>query len=48
MIDCRIRRADGSATRMPLICRIDTAYELQYFHNGGILQLMLRQMLLSP
>ncbi|MCO5090589.1 aconitate hydratase AcnA [Bosea sp. (in: a-proteobacteria)] len=42
---CVIHRADGSRRQVTLTARIDTAYELQYFRNGGILQLMLRQML---
>ena len=29
---------------MPLICRIDTLDELDYFKNGGILQYVLRQL----
>jgi aconitate hydratase len=34
--------ADGTLKRVPLICRIDTAEELEYFRNGGILQYVLR------
>lgn len=44
-VECVIRRASGESRKIPLICRIDTAYELEYFRNGGILQFMLRQML---
>jgi aconitate hydratase len=36
--------ADGTLKRIPLICRIDTAEELDYFKNGGILQFVLRQL----
>ena len=36
--------ADGSLKRVPLICRIDTLDELEYFKNGGILQYVLRQL----
>jgi aconitate hydratase len=36
--------ADGSLKRVPLICRIDTLDELEYFRNGGILQYVLRQL----
>ncbi len=36
--------ADGKLTRVPLICRIDTLDELEYFRNGGILQYVLRQL----
>ncbi len=36
--------ADGKLTRVPLICRIDTFDELDYFKNGGILQYVLRHL----
>src|ERR1700757_4568667 len=36
--------ADGGLKRVPLICRIDTADELDYFRNGGILQYVLRRL----
>ena len=36
--------ADGGLKRVPLICRIDTVDELEYFRNGGILQYVLRQL----
>ena len=36
--------ADGSLKRVPLVCRIDTFDELEYFKNGGILQYVLRQL----
>jgi aconitate hydratase len=35
---------DGSLKRVPVICRIDTLDELDYFRNGGILQYVLRQL----
>jgi aconitate hydratase len=35
---------DGTLKRVPLICRIDTLDELDYFRNGGILQYVLRQL----
>jgi aconitate hydratase len=35
---------DGTLKRVPLICRIDTLDELDYFKNGGILQYVLRQL----
>src|SRR5712675_2321916 len=37
--------ADGGLRRVPLICRIDTLDELDYFKHGGILQYVLRQLL---
>ena len=36
--------ADGSLKRVPLVCRIDTLDELEYFKNGGILQYVLRHL----
>jgi aconitate hydratase len=35
---------DGALKRVPLLCRIDTLDELEYFRNGGILQYVLRQL----
>jgi aconitate hydratase len=35
---------NGTLKRVPLICRIDTADELDYFRNGGILQYVLRHL----
>jgi aconitate hydratase len=40
-----IHRVDGSTTEVPLLCRIDTLDEVEYFRNGGILQYVLRQLL---
>ncbi|MBX6425722.1 MAG: aconitate hydratase AcnA [Variibacter sp.] len=36
--------ADGGLKRVPLICRIDTLDELEYFKHGGILHYVLRQL----
>jgi aconitate hydratase len=36
--------SDGTLKRIPLICRIDTLDELDYFKNGGILHYVLRQL----
>jgi aconitate hydratase len=36
--------SDGRLKRIPLICRIDTLDELDYFKHGGILQYVLRQL----
>jgi aconitate hydratase len=35
---------NGTLKRVPLICRIDTVDELDYFKSGGILQYVLRQL----
>lgn len=38
-----IKFADGSV-KVPLLCRIATLDELEYFKNGGILHYVLRQL----
>ena len=43
-LTAEIVMADGGVKRVPLICRIDTLDELEYFRNGGILQYVLRQL----
>ena len=35
---------NGTLKRVPLVCRIDTLDELDYFKNGGILQYVLREL----
>jgi aconitate hydratase len=40
-----IRRADGRVDRAPLVVRIDTAIESEYYRHGGILPYVLRQIL---
>jgi len=44
MLAAEIASADGSVKRVPLLCRIDTLDELEYFRNGGILQYVIRQL----
>ena len=39
-----ITYADGSTAELPLILRIDTADEVAYFENGGILPYVLRKL----
>jgi len=47
-IDCRmpldmtLTRADGRVETVPLICRLDTRLEVEYYKNGGILHYVLR------
>ena len=36
--------SDGTVKRVPLLCRIDTVDELDYFKSGGILQYVLRSL----
>ncbi len=39
-----INYADGSDQTVPLLCRIDTLDEVEYFKNGGILHYVLRSL----
>ncbi|MDE1882532.1 MAG: aconitate hydratase AcnA [Rhodospirillales bacterium] len=39
-----ITRPDGSKTEVELLCRVDTADEVNYYKHGGILQYVLRGM----
>ncbi|MDE2301904.1 MAG: aconitate hydratase, partial [Sphingomonadales bacterium] len=39
-----VTRADGSSFSFTALCRIDTANELEYFLNGGILHYVLRKL----
>ncbi|MDP2803350.1 MAG: aconitate hydratase AcnA [Phreatobacter sp.] len=36
--------ADGKVKKVPILCRIDTLDEIEYFKNGGILQYVLRDL----
>ena len=44
-LDCTITRADGTTQTIKLLCRIDTADELEYYRHGGILQYVMRQIM---
>jgi len=44
-VDCEIKYADGVSKKIKLMCRIDTANEIEYYKNGGILQYVLRNIL---
>ncbi|MBA2126110.1 aconitate hydratase AcnA [Hyphomicrobium methylovorum] len=44
VLDLNVVRADGSSFTVPILCRIDTLDELEYFRNGGILQYVLRNL----
>ncbi len=39
-----ITSTDGSVKQVPLLCRIDTLDEIEYYKNGGILQYVLRNL----
>ncbi len=43
-IPMTITRNDGTIEEMQVLCRIDTANELTYYRNGGILQYVLRKL----
>jgi len=47
-IACQIRRKSGAREEIPLLCRIDTLDELEYYRHGGILHYVLRQLLDAP
>jgi aconitate hydratase len=40
-----VHRASGKTDKIPVILRIDTAVEVDYYRHGGILQYVLRQLL---
>jgi len=44
-VDCEIKYADGVSKKIKLLCRIDTANEIEYYKHGGILQYVLRNIL---
>ena len=39
-----IRRRDGSAEQVPLLLRIDTPIEVEYYRQGGILPYVLNRL----
>ncbi|ANH13050.1 TPA: aconitate hydratase AcnA [Legionella pneumophila] len=43
MVPVTIERQDGDIEKIETLCRIDTADELEYYKNGGILQYVLRK-----
>jgi aconitate hydratase len=43
-LTAEIVAGDGTLTRVPLLCRIDTLDELEYYRNGGILHYVLRKL----
>ncbi|MHA6642396.1 aconitate hydratase AcnA [Mesorhizobium sp. A623] len=40
----KVTYGDGTVKNVPILCRIDTLDELDYFKNGGILQYVLRDL----
>ena len=43
-MNATVTYGDGTVKNVPIICRIDTLDELDYFKNGGILQYVLRDL----
>jgi aconitate hydratase len=43
-VEVEVTRADGSTFSFTALCRIDTANEVEYFMNGGILHYVLRKL----
>jgi aconitate hydratase len=40
----KVTRTDGSSFDLPILCRINTLDEIEYYKNGGILHYVLRQL----
>jgi aconitate hydratase len=45
ILTAHIHRVDGRSESIPLLCRIDTENEVEYYKNGGILHYVIRQLL---
>ena len=43
-VEVKVTRKDGSSFTFTALCRIDTANEVEYFNNGGILHYVLRKL----
>ena len=43
-ITVKVTRKDGSSFSFDVLCRIDTANEMEYYRNGGILHYVLRKL----
>ncbi len=44
LVPCHIAYADGTAKTIQIKCRIDTAIEIEYVENGGVLHYVLRDL----
>lgn len=44
-INARIHRPNGTKELIPLLCRIDTENEVEYYKHGGILHYVIRQLM---
>ncbi|MBL9053019.1 MAG: aconitate hydratase AcnA, partial [Tabrizicola sp.] len=47
LVPCTIRYSDGAERTIQIKCRIDTAIEIEYVENGGVLHYVLRNLALS-
>ena len=47
LVPCTIRYADGTEKTIQIKCRIDTAIEIEYVQNGGVLHYVLRDLAAS-
>jgi aconitate hydratase len=47
-VTLEIARKDGAIEKVPLILRIDTPIEIDYYRHGGILPFVLREILRRP
>ena len=47
LVPCTIRYADGTTKTIQIKCRIDTAIEIEYVENGGVLHYVLRDLAAS-
>ncbi|WP_137681604.1 aconitate hydratase AcnA [Aurantiacibacter suaedae] len=43
-LEVEVTRADGTSFTFTALCRIDTANEIEYYNNGGILHYVLRKL----
>ena len=43
-VEVKVTRKDGTTFTFKALCRIDTANELEYYRNGGILHYVLRKL----
>jgi aconitate hydratase len=44
LVPCTIKYADGTEKTIQIKCRIDTAIEIEYVENGGVLHYVLRNL----
>nr|MCU0817444.1 aconitate hydratase [Cypionkella sp.] len=44
LVPCHITYADGTTKTIQIKCRIDTAIEIEYVENGGVLHYVLRDL----